>query len=64
MCIRDREDIDEEQAPPISSEMFRSSIIGPSKDSRLEVVDQYSLHEDTIGSSDHCPVMLTMKFKK
>lgn len=60
----EKEDIDEEQAPPISSEKFRSSIIGPSKDSRLEVVDQYSLHEDTIGSSDHCPVMLTMKFKK
>ena len=25
------------------------------------VVDSYILHEDTLGCSDHCPIMLVMK---
>lgn len=40
-----------------SDDMFSNS---PSSDV-VQVLDSYVLHEDTIGTSDHCPVALLLE---
>jgi exonuclease III len=37
-----------------------SAVAGPARSSPVRVYDTYILHEDTVGVSDHCPIVLVL----
>jgi hypothetical protein len=45
-----------------SMEGVQSSAVaaGPARSSPVRVYDTYILHEDTVGVSDHCPIVLVL----